>query len=59
MIILYSRNLICLPYIQNRDERAGDVKFEMEKTASDLKHNAIMQEFDAMYDREQRIIYGD
>lgn len=42
-----------------RDERTGVVKFELEKTASDLKHNAIMQEFDAMYDREQRIIYGD
>ncbi len=42
-----------------RDEKTKDVKFELEKTASDLKHNAIMQEFDAMYDREQRIIYGD
>ena len=42
-----------------RDEQAGDVKIELEKTASDLKNNAIMQEFDAMYDREQRIIYGD
>lgn len=42
-----------------RDEQTGDVKFELEKTASDLKYNAIMQEFDAMYDREQRIIYGD
>ena len=42
-----------------RDEQTNDVKFEMEKTASDLKYNAIMQEFDAMYDREQRIIYGD
>lgn len=42
-----------------RNERTGDVEFELEKTASDLKYNAIMQEFDAMYDREQRIIYGD
>lgn len=42
-----------------RDEETNNVKFEMKKTASDLKHNAIMQEFDAMYDREQRIIYGD
>ena len=42
-----------------RDEQAGDVRIELEKTASDLKNNAIMQEFDAMYDREQRIIYGD
>ena len=42
-----------------RDEETNDVKFELEATASALKHNAIMQEFDAMYDREQRIIYGD
>lgn len=42
-----------------RDEDTGNVRFELEKMASDLKHNAIMQEFDAMYDREQRIIYGN
>lgn len=42
-----------------RDEQTNEVKIELEKTASDLEYNAIMQEFDAMYDREQRIIYGD
>lgn len=42
-----------------RDEVTNNVRYEMEKTASDLQHNAIMQEFDAMYDREQGIIYGD
>lgn len=42
-----------------RDGEMNDVKYELEKTASDLKHNAIMQEFDAMYDREQEFIYGD
>lgn len=36
-----------------RDEKTNEIKYEMEKTASDLKNNAIMQEFDAMYDREQ------
>lgn len=30
-----------------RDEDTGNVRFELEKMASDLKHNAIMQEFDA------------
>ena len=39
-----------------RDDKTHDVKYEMKNTASDLEHNAIMQEFDAMYDREQRII---
>ena len=42
-----------------RDGKAQDVLYEMKNSASDLTHNAIMQEFDAMYDREQRIIYGD
>lgn len=41
-----------------RDE-SWELKWEMEGTASDLKNNAIMQEFDAMYDREQRAIYGN
>lgn len=38
---------------------SNDLNYEVKKTASDLEHNAIMQEFDAMYDREQRIIYGN
>lgn len=42
-----------------RDEKTHDVQYEMKNSASDLEHNAIMQEFDAMYDREQRIIYGE
>lgn len=42
-----------------RDPETGELNYEMMQTASDLQHNAIMQEFDAMYDREQRIIYGD
>lgn len=41
-----------------RDEKTHDVQYEMKTSASDLEHNAIMQEFDAMYDREQRVIYG-
>lgn len=42
-----------------RDEETLSVNCETQNSASDLIHNAIMQEFDAMYDREQRIIYGD
>lgn len=42
-----------------RENESNLLKYEMASTASDLKNNAIMQEFDAMYDREQRIIYGD
>ena len=42
-----------------RNEKTRDVHYEMKNSASDLEHNAIMQEFDAMYDREQGIIYGE
>lgn len=42
-----------------RDEETQDVNYEMKNLASELTHNAIMQEFDAMYDREQRVIYGE
>lgn len=42
-----------------KDAETNELKYEMKNTASDLENNAIMQEFDAMYDREQRVIYGD
>ncbi len=42
-----------------KNEETHNIEFEMQGSASDLVHNAIMEEFDAMYDREQRIIYGD
>jgi predicted ATPase len=42
-----------------RDKDTNSIKYEMESCASDLKNNAIMQEFDDMYDREQKMIYGD
>lgn len=34
-----------------------NVLFESGPTLSDLQHNAIMQEFDNLYDREQRLFY--
>lgn len=42
-----------------KSEGDNEIECEMRQTASDLEHNAIMQEFDAMYDREQKIIYGN
>jgi len=42
-----------------RDEQTQDVNYEMKNLASELTHNAIMQEFDAIYDREQSIIYSE
>lgn len=40
-----------------RSESTGQIDYEIKQNASDLEHNAIMQEFDAMYDREQGVIY--
>ncbi len=42
-----------------KDIETNNVMCEVQRTVSDLKYNAIMQEFDDMYDREQRVIYGD
>ena len=33
-------------------------QYETQENVSNLEHNAIMEEFDAMYDREQEYIYG-
>lgn len=40
-------------------KESGKVCFECANNIQDLQHNAIMEEFDALYDREQRLIYGD
>lgn len=37
----------------------GKIAFECAKELQELQHNSIMEEFDALYDREQRLIYGD
>jgi len=42
----------------NRDIQGG-IECESVSDLSDLTHNAIMEEFDALYDREQRLIYGN
>lgn len=42
-----------------RDAESDKAEYEMKRTVSELEHNAIMQEFDAMYDREQEVIYGN
>lgn len=39
-------------------EENGSLCSEVQASASDLTHNAIMEEFDALYDREQEVIYG-
>ncbi len=43
-------------YYENDSQKLA---YEMKKNMSDFKRNAIMEEFDLLYDREQRIIYGD
>ncbi len=39
------------------DDDSDRLTYEMKNSSSDLAHNAIMHEFDAMYDREQGFIY--
>ena len=41
------------------EDTSAAVQYEDALQASDLQHNTIMEEFDAIYDREQGIIYGD
>lgn len=40
-----------------RSEDTDHMEHEIKQNASDLEHNAIMQEFDEMYDREQGVLY--
>lgn len=42
-----------------REKDTNELSYEMAKSLTDLKHNAVMEEFEALYDREQRMIYGD
>lgn len=40
------------------DDRTN-IRVEAVDSLSELSHNAIMEEFDALYDREQELIYGE
>lgn len=42
-----------------RDEEGGQLRAEVTDCVSELQHNAIMEEFDAIYDREQEMFYHD
>lgn len=46
-------------YISLNRNIDGRIECECVNDLSDLTHNAIMEEFDAIYDREQGLIYGD
>lgn len=37
----------------------NNVELESADTLQGLSHNAVMEEFDALYDREQELLYGD
>ena len=40
-----------------KDEN-NNIRFEQQEALSDLTHNAVMEEFDSLYDREQEMLYG-
>lgn len=46
-------------FISLDKNNTGEVIIECQDDLSQLSHNAIMEEFDALYDREQRLIYGN
>lgn len=39
-----------------RTQQSGELQCEISKNLSEISHNAIMEEFDAIYDREQELI---
>lgn len=39
-----------------RDQESGQLHCEIAKELSEITQNAIMEEFDAIYDREQELI---
>lgn len=39
-----------------KEEQDGKILCETGKTLSEIKHNAVMEEFDAIYDREQELM---
>ena len=39
------------------EEKDAPIQYEVASRVTDLEHNTIMEEFDAIYDREQGIIY--
>lgn len=42
--------------LYKEDKKTGKILFETAKTLSEITHNAIMEEFDAIYDREQELM---
>lgn len=40
------------------EKGSSKLQYEIKDKLSDLEHNAVMEEFDALYDREQELIYG-
>ena len=42
-----------------RNSDSGEINAQCVDNLDDMTENAIMKEFDDLYDREQRFIYGD
>ena len=53
-----TRNPLLYRFISLYKSEEG-IQLETTDSLSKLKHNAIMEEFDALYDREQDLIYGN
>lgn len=40
-------------------EAESGIKYEIAENLTELEHNAVMEEFDQLYDREQELLYGN
>lgn len=60
LISEYKSNNIDVKFISLfKNDIKGTISYESGNTLLDLKHNAIMQEFDNLYNREQGLFYED
>jgi len=51
------KNKVDIQYMSlYKEELSGEIKCEKSNSLFDIEHNAIMEEFDALYDREQELI---
>lgn len=54
-----NKNKLAFKFISLYQDEEGKIQHASADRVSELEHNSIMDEFDALYLREQKIIYGD
>ena len=59
MAAKYSKDTLKYNFISLYKEENHSINFETAESLSDLENNAVMEEFDLLYDREQEMLYGN